>query len=421
MPSNPAVTFTEDFYSFHWPDLGVEFLLERFHETSTDIRCEATVNLDHQLYGGRLYSGHLLLTGSNSRRDVRKELEVRTHDSVEPFDWGGMLEQVCNMARDRYRRGEPVVDLACVEYVDRPRFLLEPYVVEGGITIPYGDGKTAKSLFVLRNCVLLAQQGIRSLYLDWEDDAETHAERLHAVCNGMGIDVPADMIHYQRRTARLADSVRETRRAVAERGIGHAVVDSLGMAAGDPNDHGLMLEGVRAARALGVAVEAIHHLPKDQKDKSKPFGSVYSSNEARMTWLFEKAQDEGEDALSLLLTNHAFNRGKQQPKQAWKLRFTNDGDMLLSVEFERVDVSSVEAFKSKLPQWRQIFDVLSANGRLGPTDIATVLEAEGIHMSTKTISARLKEYENRFFVRLERGQWGVLERETTETTPRGAI
>ena len=67
----------------------------------------------------------------------------------------------------------------------------------------------------LRNCVLLALQGIGSLYLDWEDDQETHAERLQAIAAGMSIDIPAGLIHYQRQTNRLHESGRETRMHIA--------------------------------------------------------------------------------------------------------------------------------------------------------------------------------------------------------------
>ena len=402
----PNTTFNEDLYRFHWPTVGVECVLERFSETIDDIRVEIVINLDHALYGGRLYSGRLLLSGPNSRRDVQRALEERVPRDV--IDWGAVLEQVCLLSRERYRQGEPTVDLALIDFLERPRFLLPPFIVHNGISIPYGDGGTAKSLFALRWCVELAVLGFPSLYLDWEDDAQTHAERLQAIANGMGVDICEGLIYYQRRSAPLAASVREIRRFIAEHSIQHAVVDSVGMAAGDPNDHGLMIEAVRAARSLQIASTLVHHLPKDAKDKTKPFGSVYASNEARLTWLFEKAQEEGADDLAVVLTNHKHNRGKLQPKQAYRVRFTNDGDTLISVEFEATALGQIDAFRHKLKQHELIAQALKANGALRPADIASILEVDGVNLSGGAISSLLKRHEGKLFVRREGGLWGAL-------------
>jgi hypothetical protein len=408
----PSATYSQDFYRFHWHELGIEAIAERFNDRRDDIACELTVNLDHPLYGGRLYSGRLLLIGPNSRRDVRRELEDRTggHNGDQPFDWGGILEQLCLLARERFRQGEPVVDLALVDVGERPRFLLEPFVLSSGIAIPYGDGKTVKSIFALRWCVELALQGVKSLYLDWEDDKETHGERLTAICVGMDVgEPPPGWIFYQRRSSKLAESVNEVRQFIAKNEIGHVVIDSCGMAAGDPMDPGLVIECARAARTLGPPVSLIHHLPKDQKDKTKPFGSVYASNEARLTWLFEKAQEEGKDQLDLLLTNHAFNRGQKMPKRGYRVRFTNDGDTLVSIEFEDLSVEQMPAFKSPAGKQKDnIMAALLANGALSPADISDVLAADGVEIAPKTISAVLKRYENKFFVRRDRGLCAAL-------------
>ncbi len=353
----PNATYSEDLYRFHWPDLGVECIVEGLVAEKTDIRVEITLTLSHAVYGGRLYTGHLLLLGNNSRRDVRRTLEERVPDSA--YDWGGMLEQVCLLSRERYRRGEPVVDLAGVEWRDKARFLLRPFVPDNAISILYGDGGTAKSLFALAMgvCIgtlselvgMLPEKSGRVLYLDWEDDAATHAERLNAVCKGLDIDVPADMILYQRRAERLQDSTRELRRTIVEKDIVLVVVDSLGMAAGNPMDEELMLGALKAARSFNCAVLMIHHLPKDPKDKSKPFGTVYASNEARMTWLVESSDDELGSSLSTLYTNYKWNRGRRLGRRAMTMRFEMTADdELTRVTFEDADISLI-GFRNRLP------------------------------------------------------------------------
>lgn len=368
----PNVTYSEDFYVFHWPDMGLEAIVERLVEEKSDIRVELTVRSDHPTHGGRLYSGRLLLFGPNSRRDVRKELEERGLD----IDWSGILEQVCLLSRERFRSGEPVVDLYNVPKGERAKFLREPFIIERGITILYGDGATAKSNLALRWALETSLNSGCVLYLDWEDDATTHAERLRALSSGMNVEDVGHGVFYQRRAARLSESVRDVRRIIAEKAIVLVIVDSLGMAAGDPNNHDLMIEAVRACRQLGVAVLAIHHLPKNTVDKSKPFGSVYASNEARLTWLIEKAQEEDTLEFTVLLSNQKSNRSKLFGKRAFKLCFESEGDELVKLSITDADATEVEAFRSKLPLWKHVAFVLERH-KLTVVEINKALAADG--------------------------------------------
>ncbi len=50
----PNSTFSEDLYRFHWPDQGVELIVESFHDRGEDISTEIIVNSDDPLHGGRL-------------------------------------------------------------------------------------------------------------------------------------------------------------------------------------------------------------------------------------------------------------------------------------------------------------------------------------------------------------------------------
>lgn len=388
MFSPPNATYSEDLYRFHWPEMGVECIVEGITAEKTDIRVEITVNLSHGIYGGRLYTGHLLLMGTNSRRDVRKALEDRVPS--DEFDWGAILEQICLLTRERYRRGEPVIDLAMVDYRSAVSFLLKPFVPDRAISILYGDGGTAKSLFALAMgvCIstctelvgMLPERAGRILYLDWEDDAETHAERLNAVCKGMDLDLPEGMILYQRRAERLQESTREIRRTIVEKDIVLVIVDSLGMAAGNPMDEALMLGALRAARSFNCAVLMIHHLPKDPKDKSKPFGTVYASNEARMTWLVEASEDEPSSALSTLYTNYKWNRGRKFGRRAMVARFeTTDEDVLTNVTFQDSDIRLIDAFRSKLPLPQLMVKILEDYLAVRPPESPPTLTVDEMH------------------------------------------
>lgn len=388
--SAPSTTFSEDLYTFLWPELGVEMIVERLVEEKTDIRCELTVNSDHPTHGGRLYSGHLLLMGPNSRKQVVNALLDRNPE----IDWAGVIEQLCLLSRERYRHGEPVVDLSLVTFGEKARFMVEPFILENGITILYGDGASAKSSLALSWGVQISLARGAVLYLDWEDDAATHAERLKAICSALGTEDAGYGVFYQRRHARLAESVKEIRKIVGEKQIDLIIVDSLGMAAGDPNNSDLMIEAMRAARALGTAVLAIHHLPKNAVDKSKPFGTVYASNEARMTWLVEKTQEEDSDEFTVLLTNHKSNRSKMFAKRAMKIRFLNSEEGLQELGITEVKAIEVEAFRSRLPLWSHIGAVLKTG--MSVAEIKAVLAEDGREASEASIRRAIADHKEVF-------------------------
>jgi hypothetical protein len=369
----------------------VEFLLERFTETRDDIRCEVTVNLAHPEAGGRLFSGRLLLVGPNSRRDVRRELETR----IDELDWGGMLEQVCLLARDRYRRGEPVIDLFTVPIEERRRFLVEPFVLDGAITILYGDGGVSKSSLALRWALMIALNYGPVLYLDWEDDAPTHAERLRALCRGMSIEYAEGLVHYQRRYSNIAEASREIRRSIAELGIVFVIVDSLGMASGDPTENAPIIAAMKACRSLGVSVLVIHHLPKDAKDKSKPFGGVYAANEARLTWLVEKTQEEDSDVMDVLFTNYKANRSRLHGKRAMRLTYENKGDELICLTISDIRAADVEQFRAKLALWQHIAALLKGLPK-STSKIKEDLASEGRTVTEANIRRAINEHKDVF-------------------------
>jgi len=412
----PAATYSEDLYRFHWPDFGLECIIEAFSQRRDDIATELIVNLEHPNLGGRLYSGRLLLLGPNSRRDIARALSER----VEELDWPGILEQVCNLSRERYRRGEPIVRLADVVPDRERRFLYDRYILDQAISILYGDGATAKSSLALRWSVAVAQEYGPVLYLDWEDDAATHAERLRAICTALGIDAASIPIYYQRRAVRLADSVREVRRLIAEKAFVLVIIDSLGMAAGDPNNHEYMIEAVRACRALGIAVLAIHHLPKNAVDKSKPFGSVYASNEARLTWLVEKAQEEDSPEFNILLTNHKSNRTQLYAKRAFRIHF--DGGMddgLMGLSITATDAAQVESFRTKLPVWRHIAAVLKRPSTIA--DIVKLLAEDDRKVTEAGVRRAINEHKKIF---TNVGTSGVAVwalQDTERTVPYGSV
>ena len=329
MNTVPVVTYTEDMHTYDWADEGLHAVVERFQESGDDIRAELTVTSSHPTLGGQLYFGRLLLMGPRSRADVRVALEKRDPNP----DWGGMLEQVVTLSLRRYREGAPAVDLWTDDLGDAGRYLVRPFLFDDAVNIVYGSGDSGKSLFTLLLAVAVASGAEVAglvpertgpvLYLDWEDSPQTHQERLRGLCGSLGVELGAGAVSYRRMDASLTESAREVRKDIARFGASFVIIDSLGMACGgDPSDASGIIRAMLAARSLGVPVLAIHHIGKDVKDKSTPYGSVYASNEARMSWLIESERTGSR--LDMVLTNHKANRGARHERQSFRFEFQED-------------------------------------------------------------------------------------------------
>lgn len=413
MTSLPTVTYSEDLYTFHWQEEGIQATVERFVEEKTDIRAELTVTSDHPTLGGQLYYGRLLLMGPQARAQVRNALTAR---DPEP-DWGGMLEQLCTLSVRRYREGAPAVDLWTEELGDGGKYLVSPFVFDDAVNIVYGPGDSGKSLDCLLIAIavasgaevagLIAERSGPVLYLDWEDTAATHQERLRALCNGLGVDLGAGRMIYRRMDASLVEGAREARKDIARFGVAMVVVDSLGMACGgDPSDAGGIIRTMLAARSLGVPVVCIHHIAKDAKDKSTPYGSVYASNEARMSWLVE-AERNG-STLTQVLTNYKANRGARHDRQSFRYDFEADQRDRLT----RITVTPQTFTQSKTvgdggQKWR----IVSALNH--PKSIDTL--AQELDITKATVRMQLNRHKD-LFKKLEDGRWAALERERISDT-----
>lgn len=399
----PVATYSDDFYRFSWsaPTGGVEMTMESFVERSNDIQCELTVTYDDPLYGGELYSGRLLLLGPNSLRDVRNIIAGR----VEGPPWAEYLDAARKMARVHYRIGSPVIDLASVNLNDRISHLVPPFIADNAISMLYGLGGTAKSTIALAVGLMISTgveiAGLYAtrlcpvLYLDWEDDEEVHAERLRALCATLGIETPTDMMLYKRCAASLPESVRTIRRAIAEAGAGFVVVDSVGMAAPNLDSDGIIAT-MRSMRQLGVPALALHHLAKDAKDKKTPFGSVYSSNAARTTWLIERDEDSPDPIVAI--THSKVNGGRLiKTPFAYRIDFENVGDELQGISITATSINNVSTVRKAMQPWKHIKELLLANSEpLTVGDMQDALAIEGMKLSEGAIRAALNRQTQTF-------------------------
>ena len=413
MTSIPDITYSEDCYTFNWKEEGISAVVERFAEQKDDIRAELTITSSHPTMGGQLYFGRLLLMGPRSRADVRVALEKR---DPEP-DWGGMLEQLVTLSLRRYREGAPPVDLWSADLGDGGKYLVRPFVFDDSVNIIYGSGDSGKSLVSLMLAItvasgetvagLIAERTGSVLYLDWEDSPSTHQERLRALCKGFNLSLDEGMVIYRRMDASLVEGAREVRKDVARFGTAMVIVDSLGMACGgDPSDAGGIIRTMLAARSLGVPVVCIHHIAKDAKDKSTPYGSVYASNEARMSWLVESERNDS--TLTQVLTNHKANRGARHERQSFRFDFESDDMERLT----RIDVAALTFSQSKsVGDGGQKYRIKSALNQ--PKTIDTLHEE--LDISKASLRMQLNRHKD-LFTKLDDGRWAAVSLHTEDVS-----
>lgn len=369
-PGRPELRVLGDVYSLSW-SCGIEAEIDRFGERDGSLSAEVTLRSSRPPRPGLLHSARFNLMSTQARKALASALARRD----EGIDWDALVEGMCFVVRERYRSGEPAFDLR--EPIARPpqRWLVEPFVEHEGATVLFADGGTGKSMIAMAIAATAASEGSvigrrhgdarPVLYADWETSAVTAQERLDAIAHGAGIR-ERPPIYYRRMSASLAEAAPNLRREVAQLGIGLVVVDSLGAArGGEPESAEVTIRLFNAARSLGVPWLGVDHVTKAAgNDATRPFGSTFSHNLARLTWSVDKAQEAGEDALVVSLTNRKRNNGRLLPRQGFRLEFTSGAhDELELVRFTRASLADVPGLAEKGPLRERILAELRGGGR----------------------------------------------------------
>ena len=413
---NPAqATYTEDRYRFGWPSIGIEVVLDRITDGRSGLVGEISVD---STGSGKLHSpSRFNVLTQTARSQLARQLTERDAFT----DWTAVLEQVCALTIERWREGEPAIDLREV-HAGAARWVYEPWVEHGGPTTLFGDGGGGKSTLALILAVSVASglpllgDGIMSdpapcLYLDWETSADVHAERLRSICRAANIDAPA--IYYQRMTASFSESVQVIRRRCAQENIGFVIADSLGAArGGEPESAESTIKLFNAGRTLGVPWLGVDHVTKNGSDKTRPFGSTYTHNLSRLTWSIEQAATDDESELCIVLTNHKANNGRRQRRRGYALAYeeTPDGTPE-SIAIRPRDIRDIPSMIGRLTLRDQIAGVLRANNQpLSVEDIQTALEIDGVGVKADVVRITLTRHPQ-LFVALRDGRsvrWGML-------------
>lgn len=418
--NKPHTTFLLDRYRFSWSEEDIDVIVDRLHEEKAGLQCEISISTAAMPSPGLLREGRFNLSAPTTRSQWERSLNDRMPD----VDWYGVLEQICTLSIRRWREGEPLIDLGEVESSPDLPYLLSPFVIEGGATVLFADGGSGKSLFALALALTIATgteiiPDVRPLrmgpvlYLDWEWDPDSHAERMAALCAGVGMAVPKGMIFYRREVTSVIESAAMIRQHIAAVGAVAVVTDSLGMArGGEPESADLTIRTFGAFRTFGVPVIAIDHVAKHATDKSQSFGSVYTKNAARLMWRMDSVKDDGTNDLALNLVNTKANRKTQQSRGYRVVMEEDDFERLTLVRFDAADIRAIPGMAIKLGIREQVASVLM-KGALTDEEIVAALANDGItttEVNVRMAISRNKEMFTTIFGEDRKARRGLLSR-----------
>lgn len=385
------------FYELSTP--SVKLTLDRLRRSDGDVIGELTVRGNHAQAGrGGILSFGVLNLGSVRARAERARL-LSQRFPIKGVNWVRTLEQFVLDVIEAERRGSPAIDLRTVSPPEEDGC----YHV-AGFRLPkrfpsilFGDGGSAKSLIVLYLAGLLAQEGIRVAYFDWELDASEHRRRLERL---FGPGMPK--ILYCRCERPLSAEADRLRRLVREEGIEYGFYDSVGMATdGPPEAAEAANRYMQAARYVGCGGLHVAHVAKDSpgKDQSlRPFGSTFWHNGARATWHVRSDQDEIFDSIEVLVTQRKNNLGRLQPPFGFRIRFLDD-----RIEVRKADPGENDNLSQHLPVRVRMINAL----KRGPLSLATL--AEEVNAEVDTVRRTARRYSD-LFVTLPDGRLGLKER-----------
>lgn len=419
MISVPDMQVVGDVYRLWWNEELVGIDVARVSEHRDGLHAEITIRSERVEKSGLIHQARFNLASTQARSTLAKTLSGRMAE----VDWAGMLEQLCFKVTERYRKGEPLIDLREVSLTNRPRWLLEPFLEYGGPTVLFADGGAGKSMFALGIAVSVAsgfpivtdngpQKVSRVWYMDWEASPEDHRERIGAIAKGYCIEIPdLEPIYYTREAGSLMERAPEARTKIAELGVGLVVIDSAAAArGGEPESADTTIKLFNACRLLECPVLIVDHVVKNaDKPSDKPFGSVYTHNMSRLMWRLTRGEDDEETGIAL--TNTKSNNGRLHPKRGYRMHYETEDGRLELVGWQREEMSNLPGLRGEMSRRDAIREVLVANGRaMTVPDIRACLEADGVKVSNDTVHMTLKRSAGSLFQRVGFGRntsWGL--------------
>ncbi len=308
-----------------------------------------------------------------------------------------------------FDRGEPSVALRDV-MPTRRRWLLRPLVESAGHTRLIAPGGSAKSLLALAVAWTVATGrpkllGLKPdvsgpvLFLDWEADAETHSERIRALCKPNDLDIP-DGLLYQNHRFPLHRNYRAVARTVKEEGVVMVVVDSNALARGGSGERGAEDSTIRmfaCLREIGVPALIIDHKSDEKMRTGRRggYGSVFNTNSVRLEWEVVRQQQTAE-SIAVVLSLSKKNNVAPQADLGFRFEFASDGDRLDEVRVRQVAPAEVHPLAHLEERPSGLVDRIAALLVASDEPLSVAEIAAELETTEGSIRARLARHHDRF-------------------------
>ena len=369
-------------YEFETIKPPLRFTVSAVRESQSGLWAEIHVQSIQSGNEGDILRDHITLTSTRSTNSLAKTLAARTKVAM---SWPELIALICLTTIDTFRQGDPFLYLKQVPDTPQDRaYLVERLIPYQQTVVIYGDGGAGKSLFALSTAIAVAtgkklpgikpnMQPYRVLYLDYEATPAVHAYYLHCIEKGEGIEIDSKGIVYRRMSRALTLESALIKREVDRQEIGFLVVDSMVPACGgEPESANIVMQFFNAIRGIGpISTLVVSHLTKaeaQRKGLPRPFGSVFTTNLARSTWLARRAEIGDSDVLEIGLYHTKTNFGRLFEPQGIRYRFGSD-----SIIMSQFYLDEVPELGEHMPLSRRIRGILKE----GPSTVKEIADTLG--------------------------------------------
>jgi RecA-family ATPase len=295
----------------------------------------------------------------------------------------------------------PMVTLSKDSVVEPISYAVFPLVYKNKTTVLYGDGGLGKSTFALFIGMGVSigypvlgmrcqRQGV--LYLDYEDDENTHGSRLKAIQEGHPELITA-RVEYMNLVEPLHLHVHDIMRKITESQCSFIVLDSLLCATGGDSSAEGATKLNLAFRKLNCSVLSVGHVAKGSSEAGPAaktvYGSVFFQNLARSTFEVETHQEIGEGQAEIALTHRKHNLSRAHPSIG--VRVVQD-EQTTYIHYELCNLEEIPELSRALPLWQRIRKLMESSPPLQEEEI---VRATGAPRSA--VSGSLCRYRGKYF------------------------
>jgi len=408
----PLVDLLGDgFVNITWPEDKITAHLEGLWRSGN--RFETVVRITHKDLGIIHAPTRINLLSTSARTELRRSLDHR----FPQVGWATRIDQIVSEADRAYRISFSITTVGEKEPSVSSR-LVSPLLETGRLTALAAEAGTGKSMLALTLALQIGGHGVlipgttapekpgKSLYLDWEDEWDTHARRQAAILKGAGKTAPPTPIKHIRMSGMLVDQADWVLRVCRAEAPALVIVDSVGKAVmGHINEPEFVLPLMDVCRSMKTTVLLLGHLPKHESD-GRLIGTVFWFTEPRQGWHMAKAQEPGESETYLALNHTKANNWAITKPLGLKVEIEQEGDKLDTVRYYAVDIAKTPDLEKHAVASDRIHAYLLVSGR---QQIAQIMEALGLPY--ETVRKALSRSKGKRFQSWGGGrtaEWGVL-------------